>query len=110
MFKAIPGIGSVLGGASMSVMSGASTYAVGQVAVNLFSTSGSLSNFNIDSVKQAYEKAYEKGKGYVSDLKNKEDEATDVYQSLQKLGDLKEQGILSEEEFEAKKKELLSRI
>jgi uncharacterized protein (DUF697 family) len=111
MFKAIPGIGSVLGGASMSVMSGASTYAVGQVAVNLFSTSGSLSNFNIDSVKQAYEKAYEKGKGYVSDLEDKQgDDAADIYQNLEKLGKLKEQGILSDEEFEAKKKELLSRI
>jgi uncharacterized protein (DUF697 family) len=110
MIKGIPGVGSLLGGASMAVMSGASTYAVGQVAINLFSTSDGLSNFNLDTVKQAYEKAYEKGKGYVSDLKNKEDEATDVYQSLQKLGDLKEQGILSEEEFEAKKKELLSRI
>ena len=110
MIKAIPGVGSLLGGASMSVMSGASTYAVGQVAINLFSSSGGLSNFNLDSVKQAYEKAYEKGKSYVSDLEEKEDEAADIYQALEKLGQLKEQGILSEQEFEAKKKELLSRI
>lgn len=111
LLKAIPGVGSVLGGASMSVMSGASTYAVGQVAVNLFSTSGSLNNFNIDNVKQAYEKAYEQGKGYVSDLEEKKgDDAADIYQILEKLGKLKEQGILSDEEFEAKKKELLSRI
>ena len=110
MIKAIPGVGSLLGGASMSVMSGASTYAVGQVAINLFSSSGGLSNFNLDSVKQAYEKAYEKGKSYVSDLEEKEDEAADIYQALEKLGQLKEQDILSEQEFEAKKKELLSRI
>ena len=110
MIKAIPGIGSILGGASMSIMSGASTYAVGQVAINLFSTSGGLSNFNIDTVKQAYEKAYEKGKSYVSDLEDKGDDAADIYQNLEKLGKLKEQGILSDEEFEAKKQELLSRI
>ena len=41
MLKAIPGIGSLVGGASMSIMSGASTYAVGQVAINVFSGSGS---------------------------------------------------------------------
>jgi uncharacterized protein (DUF697 family) len=110
MLKAIPGIGSILGGASMSVMSGASTYAVGQVAINLFSNSGGLTDFNLDNVKQAYEKAYEKGKSYVSDLEEKKDDAADIYQALEKLGKLKEQGILSEEEFEAKKKELLSRI
>ena len=110
LLKTIPGFGSVLGGASMSVMSGASTYAVGQVAINLFSTSGGLKNFNLDNVKQAYEDAYEKGKSYVSDLEDKEDEAADVYQALEKLGKLKEQGIVSDEEFEAKKKELLSRI
>lgn len=110
LLKTIPGVGSVLGGASMSVMSGASTYAVGQVAINLFSTSGGLKNFNFDNVKQAYEDAYEKGKSYVSDLEDKEDEAADVYQALEKLGRLKEQGIVSDEEFEAKKKDLLSRI
>src|SRR5262245_34447088 len=31
-FKALPGIGTILGGSSMSIMSGASTYAVGKVA------------------------------------------------------------------------------
>jgi uncharacterized protein (DUF697 family) len=110
MVKAIPGIGSILGGASMSVMSGASTYAVGQVAINIFSDSGSLLDFNIENAKKAYESAYKKGKSYVSDLEDSQDEATNVYESLEKLGKLRQQGILSEEEFEAKKKELLDRI
>jgi predicted Zn-dependent peptidase len=61
-------------------------------------------------MKQAYEQAYEKGKSYVSDLQEKEDDAADVYQQLEKLGKLKAQGILSDEEFETKKKELLARI
>ena len=110
MLKAIPGIGTVIGGASMSVMSGASTYAVGQVAVNIFSGSGSLLDFDIQQAKRSYESAYEKGKSYVSDLEDNKDEAANIYQSLEKLGKLKEQGILSEEEFQAKKKELLDRI
>jgi uncharacterized protein (DUF697 family) len=109
-FKAIPGVGSFLGGAAMSIMSGASTYAVGQVAVNIFSTSGSLIDIDIDKVKTAYEDAYKKGKTYVSDLKDKEEEAADVYQKLEKLGKLKEMGVISQEEFQQKKKELLDQI
>ncbi len=110
MLKAILGVGSIIGGASMSVMSGASTYAVGQVAINLFSTTGGFSGFDTEQIKKVYEQAYEAGKGYVSDLENQEEQAADVYQALEKLGRLKEQGILSEEEFQAKKKELLGRI
>jgi hypothetical protein len=110
MLKAIPGIGSIIGGASMSVMSGASTYAVGQVAINLFSTSKGFDDVDLDSMKKVYDQAYEQGKSYVSDLENHEDEASNVYQALEKLGKLKEQGILSEEEFNAKKQELLKRI
>lgn len=108
--KTIPGIGTVLGGASMSVMSGASTYAVGQVAINVFTNSGSLRNFDTTQAKRAYESAYERGKSYVSDLDNKKDDAATVYQDLERLGKLKESGILTEQEFEAKKAELLKRL
>jgi len=110
MLKAIPGIGMLVGGASMSIMSGASTYAVGQVAINVFSGSGSLVDFDLQQAKKAYEDAFERGKSYVSDLEKDEDKVANVYQSLEKLGKLKEQGILSEDEFQAKKKELLERI
>ncbi len=114
MLKAIPGVGSVLGGVSMSVMSGASTYGVGQVAINVFSNSqGSIIDFfniDINQAKDFYQNAYEEGKSYVNDLKEKEQEAANIYESLEKLGKLKEQGILSEEEFQAKKKQLLDRL
>jgi uncharacterized protein (DUF697 family) len=111
--KTIPGVGSLLGGASMSLLSGASTYAVGQVACSYFASSGSLRNFDAADAKRAYEAAYERGKSYVSDLeknKNEVDQATDIYQSLERLGKLKEQGVLTEAEFQAKKKELLDRL
>ncbi|MEM6423540.1 MAG: DUF697 domain-containing protein [Cyanobacteria bacterium P01_H01_bin.119] len=110
MIKAIPGVGSVIGGASMSITSGASTYAVGQVAINHFSNAGNLSNFVEDQVKQAYESAFARGKNYVSDLEDEQDAAQDVYSALEKLGKLKEQGILTEDEFQVKKQELLARL
>ncbi|MEL6402476.1 MAG: DUF697 domain-containing protein [Cyanobacteria bacterium J06626_4] len=109
--KAIPGIGTMIGGASMALTSGASTYAVGQVAVNHFANGGTLNNFVEDQVKTAYDSAFERGKGYVSDLENeKGDDAANIYEALEKLGQLKDQGILTEEEFQTKKQELLSRL
>lgn len=108
--KALPGIGTVLGGASMSITSGASTYAVGQVAIDHFANSGDLSDFVEDGLKKAYEDAFQKGKSYVSDLEDNKNETADIYQALEKLGQLKDQGILTEEEFQAKKKQLLDRL
>lgn len=109
--KAIPGVGTAIGGASMAITSGASTYAVGQVAISHFSSGGSLGNFVEDQVKTAYDSAFERGKSYVSDLQDEEgDAAAGIYQSLQQLGDLRDKGILTEEEFNQKKQELLSRL
>lgn len=108
--KVIPGLGSVLGGVSMSLMSGASTYAVGQVVMTQLAAGRSLTSLDLDSARQAYEDAFQKGKSYVSDLKEEKDTAADLYQSLEKLGKLRDQGILTEEEFQAKKKDLLSRL
>lgn len=110
LVKAIPGIGTILGGATMSLTSGASTYAVGQVAINHFSSSGTLNNFVEDQLKTAYESAFERGKSYVSDLEKEKNEAGNIYQAIEQLGKLRDQGILTEEEFQAKKKQLLERL
>jgi uncharacterized protein (DUF697 family) len=110
LIKAIPGFGSILGGATMSLTSGASTYAVGQVAINHFLNNGTLENFVSDNIKKAYDSAFENGKSYASNLNEKQDEAADIFQSLEKLGKLKDQGILTEEEFQSKKKQLLDKL
>lgn len=68
--KALPGIGTLLGGASMSIMSGASTYAVGQVAKKHLETTGNLANLDMAKAKREYDQAYESGKNYVENLKN----------------------------------------
>ncbi len=111
LIKAIPGIGTMIGGASMAIASGASTYAVGQVAITHFSSGGGLDNFVEEQVKQVYDAEFEQGKNYVSNLENeKGNDAANIYQALEKLGKLKEQGILTEEEFQNKKQELLARL
>jgi uncharacterized protein (DUF697 family) len=110
LFKIIPGVGSVLGGVSMSITSGASTYAVGQVIHGQLLATGSLKNIDINSAKRAYGQKFEEGKKYASDLEKDKDKSAEVYKSLEQLASLKEKGILTEEEFEAKKKELLARL
>ena len=108
--KLIPGIGSLVGGATMSVLSGASTYAVGHVLTAHFENNGTFENIDFDTAKKAYDEAFKKGKSVVEDLKDQEDEAADVYQQLEKLGKLRDKGVISDEEFEKKKQDLLDRL
>jgi uncharacterized protein (DUF697 family) len=107
--KAIPGIGSLIGGLSMSIASGASTYAVGQVVEKHLAAGGTMGNLNVDAAKATYEKAYEEGKQVAKEASEKK-EAGDVFQKLEKLGELKQKGVISEAEFEAKKKDLLGQL
>lgn len=116
LVKAIPGIGSIIGGVAMSATSGASTYAVGQVAVGQFEAEGTLEDIDLDQAKEAYEEAFEDGKEVVDELEKEkkagkqESSREDVLKTLEKLGELKEKGVLSDEEFEAQKKKLLERL
>lgn len=106
--KLLPGIGSLLGGVSMSVASGASTYAVGKVIEQHLQAGGTMGNLDINAAKRVYEQQYEQGKSVAQ--KASDSGAKDVFEKLEKLGQLKQQGIISEAEFEAKKKELLSKL
>ena len=120
LIKAIPGVGSFIGGVAMSAMSGASTYAVGQVAISQFESEGTLEDIDLDEAQEAYDVAFEEGKEAVEEMekeKAKEEETVeqsetsdDVLQALEKLGELKEKGILTDAEFKAQKKKLLDRL
>lgn len=108
--KAIPGIGSLIGGISMSALSGASTYAIGQVVINHLEASGDFLNIDLGWARRSYDEAFEQGKGFVSGLKEKEEAAQDLFQALERLGQLKQKGIITAEEFEAQKQKLLGRL
>ncbi len=113
VLKLIPGYGTIVGGVSMSVLSGASTYAVGQIAISHFESGGDFLNIDLEGMKKAYKDKFEEGKKVASDMKGEKEtpvDEADVYEKLEKLGNLKEKGIITEEEFEAKKKELLAKI
>jgi len=128
--KAIPGIGSIIGGVSMSIMSGASTYAIGQVAHRFFRDGLELEDIDAEQAQSIYEEEFEKGKKVASvmnstknrsptgetptevDIKSKSatNDKGDVYDELLKLGELRDKGLLTDEEFEKMKKAIVDKF
>ena len=103
--KLIPGVGSLIGGVSMAVTSGASTYALGHVAKDHFEQQGTFDNLNIDEAKRRYEEAYEEGKKVAREkAEPAADAGEDITQRLARLSALREKGLLTAEEFEAAKR------
>ncbi|MFT6398603.1 MAG: hypothetical protein ACJAYU_003362 [Bradymonadia bacterium] len=113
LVKSIPVFGSLVGGFSMSILSGASTYAVGEVARQQFE--GDFRGFDVDRAKSDYEREFERGKEVAKDAERSKSAAGpvdkgDVFDQLAKLGELRDSGVLTEEEFAAKKRQLLDKI
>ena len=135
LIKLVPGIGSVVGGVAASAMNGASTYALGEVFKKHFETGGTILDFDTESFKKMYKEKFEKGKKVAEqwkkeeEAKKKEEEAAkadqeatttetpantatasssnNIIEKLKELGQLKEAGIISEEEFAEMKKKLI---
>jgi uncharacterized protein (DUF697 family) len=107
--KAIPGVGTILGIGSQVLMAGATTYALGKIFDSYFSGNKNLDNFNIDAVKKQYSEFVSKGKVYAKELK-KNFSRDDVFDTIEKLSQLKSTGAITEEEFQKTKEKLLNKI
>jgi len=120
MIKFIPGIGSVIGGVTMAVLSGASSYALGEVFKKHFDTGGTFLDFDPKRLKKMYNEKFEKGKKVAEQIKRdneKKREAAEQAQEartsgkavdkLRELAELRKEGLISEEEFTAMKKKLI---
>ena len=62
LLKSFPGIGTLAGSGSVSIVSGAVSYAVGQVFIRHFEQGGTLEDFNPASAKNYFSEQYEAGK------------------------------------------------
>lgn len=80
IFKSIPVIGTTAGGATISIVGGASTYAIGKVFDRHFREGGNLMNLDVQETKTYFKTKLEEGKAFVSKMKpaKKEDVATDA--------------------------------
>jgi uncharacterized protein (DUF697 family) len=114
--KFIPGVGSILGGVTMAALSGASTYALGEVFKKHFETGGTFLDFDPERLKKYYNEKFEKGKEVAEELRKKQETAVKSADSvaavdkIKELADMKAAGILSEEEFETMKKKIIGEI
>ncbi|MFT5166595.1 MAG: hypothetical protein ACI8P3_001827 [Saprospiraceae bacterium] len=71
IIKLIPGVGSVIGGATVSVFAGASTYALGEVFKSHFSSGGTILDFDPDRLRKYYKEKFEKGKNVAKEMNKK---------------------------------------
>lgn len=66
LLKAVPLIGWATGAATMSILGGAATYAIGKVFVSHFEAGGTLLNFNPEAMKEYFAEQFEEGKKVAS--------------------------------------------
>lgn len=111
--KFIPGVGSILGGITMAALSGASSYALGEVFKKHFETGGTFLDFDPSRLKKYYDEKFEKGKEIAKDLQKEQEkvkskvESSNLVDKLKELAEMKEKGLLSDEEYQAFKKKLM---
>jgi uncharacterized protein (DUF697 family) len=68
LLKSVPGIGSLAGSGSVSVISGAISYAVGQVFIRHFEQGGTLNDFSPASARNYFGEQFKTGKLIARDL------------------------------------------
>jgi uncharacterized protein (DUF697 family) len=117
--KLVPGIGTIIGGVTMAILSGASSFAVGEVFKKHFETGGTILDFDMDRLKKMYNEKFEKGKKVARKIHKEAEEKkeavkmsskkkADPADQLRKLSDLKKEGIISKEEFKKMKKKIVN--
>ncbi|MBK8625709.1 MAG: DUF697 domain-containing protein [Saprospiraceae bacterium] len=114
--KFIPGVGSILGGVTMAALSGASTFALGEVFKKHFETGGTFLDFDPERLKKYYNEKFEKGKEVAEELRKKQEtvvksaDTSAIVDKIKELAEMKAAGILTEEEFETMKKKIIADV
>ncbi len=76
MVKVIPGLGQGAGIASMLVLGGASTHALGMVFIRHFEAGGNFTDFDAQIAADYFKEEFEKGKKVVAELKQQVESKT----------------------------------
>lgn len=103
VFKAIPVAGSLIGAAAQIALSGASTYAVGQVFSGIYADSGRLANVDTDLLRDRYDEYVTKGRRLARTLRDavtREESLDAISASLERLDRLRRAGVITHEEFD----------
>lgn len=69
LLKLIPGLGTLAGGATLAVTSGAVTYAVGRVFAQHFASGGTLLDFDPERFREHFRREMQQGEAVAEELK-----------------------------------------
>ena len=122
--KMIPGFGQIIGGVTLAIFSGASTYALGEVFKRHLESGGTILDFDAEGLKKMYDEKFEKGKELARKIKAEQrksqpeeiqivddpeevKEDLDIVGQLARLAELRTSGALTDEEYERAKDLLL---
>lgn len=113
VIKVFPGVGWLLGGATQIALSGASTYAVGQVFCNHFADHGELEEMDADALRSRYESFVSKGREMAHVLReaafgDTSPSIEELAGTLEQLGRLRDAGVITTEEFDRLKAPLVA--
>ena len=108
------GVGTVIGEMSMPVLSGASTYALGKVVANHFQKGGTLEDLDFKTAKQEYTDEMDTGKKVADEVRQDtsapKSDSDETIDKLRKLAELRDQGVITGEEFQELKARLLAQL
>jgi len=76
LFQVVPVIGTLAGGASVAILSGALTYAVGKVFQQHFEAGGTLINFDVQKVRDRFKFEFKRGKAVAAEARAEVGEST----------------------------------
>ena len=120
LLKFIPGVGSLIGGLALAGVSGASTFALGEVFKAHFESGGTLLNFDLEALKKRYTEMFSRGQQIVptwqaANKANADSDvvtpsfstSNDIVSRLKDLAQMRDSGVLTEEEFTKLKKKIV---
>ena len=70
LIKLIPGVGTLTGGVAQVAMSAASTYAVGNLAIENLETNGTLFGDDLEAAKKIFEEKFKEGQTVAEEMQD----------------------------------------
>ncbi len=120
VFKLVPIVGSLAGAASMAVISGASTFALGVAFSRHFAKGGSLSDINRSSIEEVYKEKLKQGKNLAGKFKDKymkfletpegKEKERNMGRRLKDLADMKKENLITEIEYEKARQKIIREL
>ncbi len=112
--KAVPGVGWLVGFTTQAALSGASTWAVGELFRRHFAAGGTPDTFDLTATRDAYRAWFERGKDLVEEMRRRSSSASGATRAertagiLERLARLRAENALTDDEFERLKREAMA--